>query len=282
LDLLYLVWYKSSMFGIDAGGTYIKFGEPVHDVMEMHPLPYSRDWLQLQCRGGSPPFLITGAGSDTIVNWFPDLKFEKVGELTATGLGGAYLGGVDECIVINIGSGTPILHVCAEGKRVSHLGGSGLGSASVAGLSYYMTGIEDLDRIDEKAFEGDPDKVNLLIQDIYENPEQVKLPGNVTASNFGKYQEWRHIDLGKQPEPKDLLAALHKMIGETIAVMANLAGKQCCKPKLPVVVTGGGTLNRALMKYLDITFAYLDQPFIIPSKAVYSTLHGLFVLKDLI
>ena len=270
------------MFGIDAGGTYIKFGEPVNDVMEMHPLPYSKEWLKTQCNTGSPPFLVAGAGSDTIVNWFPELHFEKVGELAATGFGGAYLAGVDECIVINIGSGTPLLHVELGPKRVTHLGGSGLGSASVAGLSYYMTGIEDLDRIDEKAFAGDPDKVNLLIQDIYEDPEQVKLPGNVTASNFGKYQQWRHINQGKQPEPKDLLAALHKMIGETIAVMANLACKQCSCAELPVVVSGGGTLNRALIKYLDITFAYLGQPYIIPSKAVYSTLHGLFVFKDLI
>ena len=270
------------MFGIDAGGTYIKFGEPVNDVMEMHPLPYSKDWLRLQFRQANSPFLVTGAGSDTIVSWFPELHFEKVGELDATGLGGAYLAGVKECIVINIGSGTPLLHVEVDSKQVTHLGGSGLGSASVAGLSYYMTGIEDLDRIDEKAFAGNPDKVNLLIEDIYEDPEQVKLPGDVTASNFGKYQEWRHLNKGKMPEPKDLLAALHKMIGETIGVMANLACKQCKTRGLPVVITGGGTLSRALIKYLDITFQYLKQPYIIPSKAVYSTLHGLFVFKDLI
>lgn len=270
------------MFGVDAGGTYIKFGEPIHDIMEMHPLPYSKEWLKTQFGGGDPPFLITGAGTDTIIEWFPEMGFEQISELTATGLGGAYLAGVEECIVINIGSGTPILHVTVESKTVRHLGGSGLGSASLAGLSFYMTGIEDLDRIDEKAFEGDPDKVNLLIRDIYDDPEQVKLPGDVTASNFGKYQQWRQINMGKKPEPKDLLAALHKMIGETVAVMANLACKQCAHPNLPVVITGGGTLNRALLKYLDITFQYLSQPYIIPSKAVYSTLHGLFVFKGLI
>lgn len=270
------------MFGIDAGGTYIKFGEPINDVMEIHPLPYSKEWLAHECGQGTPPFLVTGAGSDTIIDWFPELNFERVSELTATGLGGAYLAGAEECVVINIGSGTPILHVEVKGKLVEHLGGSGLGSASLVGLSYYMTGIEDLDRIDEKAFSGDPDKVNLLIKDIYDNPEQVKLPGDITASNFGKYQNWRHINHGKKPDPKDLLAALHKMVGETIAVMANLACKQCSVVDLPVIITGGGTLNRALLKYLDITFKYLGQPYIVPSKAVYSTLHGLFVYKDLV
>ncbi len=270
------------MFGIDAGGTYIKFGEPVHDVMEIHPLPYSKDWLKQQCESGSPPYLVTGAGSDTIMNWFPELAFEQIPELAATGLGGAYLGGVEECIVMNIGSGTPILHVDVTSKKVKHISGTGLGSASLAGLSYYMTGIEDLDRIDEKAFSGDPDKVNLLIKDIYEDPAQVKIPGEITASNFGKYQKWRHIQVGKKPDQKDLLAALHKMIGESIAVMANLACRQCSLLDLPVVITGGGTLNRALLKYLDISFQYLGQPYIVPSKAVYSTLHGLFAYKGLI
>lgn len=270
------------MFGIDAGGTYIKIGEPINDVMEMHPLPYSKQWLKQKLAEAISPLYITGAGSGKITGWFPDFVIEQIPELVAIGLGGAYLAKVDECIVINIGSGTPILHVDMSEKAVQHVSGTGLGSASLAGLSYYMTGIEELDRIDEKAFEGNPEMVDLLIKDIYENPDQVNLPGDITASNFGKYQKWRYMNNNQRPEVKDLLAALHKMVGETIGVIANLACKQYRSDHLPVVVTGGGTLNRALLKHLDATFKYLSQPYIVPSKAVYSTLHGLFVFKGLI
>lgn len=270
------------MFGIDAGGTYIKLGEPVTDVMEMHPLPYSKQWIRHQLEGAAPPYLITGAGSSTIRNWLPNVDFILVPELQAIGLGGAYLAETEECIVINIGSGTPILYANLAEKRVEHLSGTGMGSASLAGLSYYMTGIYDLDRIEEKAFEGESERVDLLIKDIYENPELVKLPGDITASNFGKYQDWRHIGLDRRPDINDLLAGLHKMVAETIAVMAGLACKQYTDKKLTVSVTGGGTLNRALMKYLRISFDYLEQPYIIPQKAVFSTLHGLFVFEDLI
>jgi pantothenate kinase len=145
-----------------------------------------------------------------------------------------------------------------------------------------MTGISDLDVMDEKAFEGNPDLVNLLISDIYQNLDNIDMPGDTTASNFGKYQDWRHIGIQKQPEIPDLLAALYKMVAETIAVIANLACKQCATNDILVSVTGGGTLNRALMEHLKSTFEYLQQPCIIPRKAVFGTLHGLFVYEGLI
>jgi hypothetical protein len=270
------------MLGIDAGGTYVKLGEPRENTMEMHPLPYSAEWLSERLTGTTPPYLITGAGSSTIAEALPDYSFTMVPEINAIGLGGAYLAGEENCIVINIGSGTPILHVNTGQKKVTHISGTGIGSASLAGLSYYMTGIMDLDRIDEKAFEGNPDLVNLLISDIYSNPDLVKIPGDITASNFGKYQDWRHIDTGRMPDVKDLLAGLYRMVGEVLGVMANLACRTVSDEKIPVVVTGGGTLNRALVKYLRVTFEYLDQPFVVPQKAVFGTLYGLFVYKGLI
>lgn len=270
------------MFGIDAGGTYLKLGNPKEGDLELHPLPYSKEWLEMKLDPREGPFFITGSGTMKIQGWFPDLGLRFVPELQAIGLGGAYLSGKQECIVMNIGSGTPILYVDRRTKEVRHLGGTGMGSASLAGLSYYMTGISDLDRIDEKAYEGNADRVNLLISDIYEDPDLVALPGNVTASNFGKYQDWRHLDCAKKPDAKDLLAALHKMVAETIAVMANLASKQHGKVHLPVSITGGGTLNHALVKYLKISFEYLDQEFVIPLKAEFSTLYGLFVHEELL
>jgi pantothenate kinase len=239
-------------------------------------------WLEEKLKASSPPFLITGAGSQTVANWFPGDKLKIVPELEATGLGGAYLAQQERCIVINIGSGTPILYTDSSKKEVVHVTGTGLGSASLAGLSFYMTGIEELDLIEHNAEKGNPDRVNLLIKDIYKNPELIDLPGDATASNFGKYQDWRHLSKEERPNQADLLAGLHCMIGETLAVIASSAAHRFRDQNLTVVVTGGGTLNTALLKYLEPSFEFLGTPYTIPKNAVYSTLWGLFVSEGLI
>ncbi|TFG65275.1 MAG: hypothetical protein E4H36_00395 [Spirochaetales bacterium] len=276
------------MFGIDAGGTFIKFGDPREGYFEMFALPYTKEWVAKHMTKNTPPLLVTGAGSHRMTDWFPEKHIEIVPELMATGLGGAHLSGLDTCVVLNIGSGTPVLLVDRRLKKVVHVSGTGLGSASLAGLAYFMTGITDLDQIEREALLGDPESVTLLISDIYPNPGNLGLPGDVTASNFGKYQSWRINDIKIQPKREDLLAGLHRMVGETLAVIGSLACKTCaagCEDGgsgLTVVVTGGGTLNKALCRHISRTFEYLNQPFVIPDKAEYSTLHGLFVYKDLL
>lgn len=268
------------MFGIDAGGTFIKYGSP-EESFSMEPLPYERSHIEKLLQQHNPPYLVTGAGSQLIANWFPELEISIVSELHATGLGGAHLAEVDTCIVINIGSGTPVLYADRVSKKVVHITGTGLGSASLAGLSYYMTGIEDLDEIEEAALSGNPDRVNLLIRDVYTNSDLIDLPGEITASNFGKYQDWRHLSEEEKPNKHDLLAGLHRMVGETIAVIVNAVRGQFSEEKnLPVVITGGGTLNKALLKNLEYGFSFFKQPYIVPALAVYSTLCGLFVANE--
>lgn len=267
--------------GIDAGGTFLKLGNPLLDHLELHPLPYNREFIE-NFLGKQESLLLTGAGSQVIKSWFPDLKVEIIPELKATGLGGAFLSGYDECIVVNVGSGTPILYVNRKNMEVIHLGGTGMGSASLVGLSHYLTGLTDLDTIGREALKGDPNKVNLLVGDIYPNPEAVGLPGDLTASNFGKYQDWRHIKKKSKPSKTDLLAGLHIMVSETIAVVSTLASRRYAEKNLPIVITGGGTLNLGLVKYLKKTFSFLTQKFIIPEHAVYGTLHGVFVAQELL
>ena len=267
------------MFGIDAGGTFIKYGSP-EESFHMEPLPYEKSHIEELFQRHSPPYLATGAGAETIANWFPEIEITIVSELLATGLGGAHLADVDKCIVINIGSGTPVLFADRTSKNVAHITGTGLGSASLAGLSYYMTGIEDLGEIEEAALSGDPNRVNLLVRDVYKNTDLIDLPGDITASNFGKYQDWRHLSEEEKPNNHDLLAGLHRMVGETIAVIVNAVRGQFSEEELPVVITGGGTLNKALVENLEYSFSFFKQPYVVPEQAVYSTLYGLFVVTN--
>lgn len=267
------------IIGIDAGGSFIKAGNPITgvDTLKMYPLPYDREFLTTIGIESYEEILVSGAGSQTIANWFPNLNIQTIPELQATGLGGAYLAKLNKCIVINIGSGTPILYVDRGQKNVVHLGGTGMGSASLVGLSNFLSGINNLDAIGHEALKGDPSKVNLLIRDIYPNPEAIGIPGHITASNFGKYQDWRYLDPTSKPTTYDLLAGLHVMIAETICTIGTLASRKYSDLDLPIVITGGGTLNPALIRYLQTTFDYLNQKYVIPELAPYGTLHGIFI-----
>ncbi|MHA2362644.1 MAG: hypothetical protein ACXAC7_01705 [Candidatus Hodarchaeales archaeon] len=275
----------SSTLGLDAGGTFIKLGNPL-EQLESYPLPFTRSFIKKQIEKKTS-ILLTGAGSQLIKKWFPDQNIKIIPELKATGLGGSYLAGYNECIVVNVGSGTPILYTNRKESemKVVHLGGTGMGSATIVGLSHYLTNENNLEKIGKAALKGEPGKVNLLVGDLYSNPAEIGLPAHITASNFGKYQNWRHVTISSnesKPSKDDLLAGLHSMVSETIAVISTLASRQFTKKKLPVVITGGGTLNPGLVKYLKSTFEYLKQKFVFPEKAIFGTLYGCFIEQDLI
>lgn len=270
------------ILGYDAGGTFLKYGTP--SDLHLLPLPYTKELIFDLITSKTTKIILTGAGSKTIASWIEDsqknsklpngLEIKIYNEFMATGLGGAKLANVNECLVVNIGSGTPILYVNAEKHIVDHIGGTGLGSASLVGLSHFILNISDLHKIAELALVGDSNKVNLLVSDLYDrSTEDLGLPGDITASNFGKYQDWRVVK--NKPNNNDILAGLHVMVAETISGLASQASR-AYRQDLPIVITGGGSLNGALVKYLQKTFIYLHKEVIIPENAIYGTLNGLF------
>lgn len=276
------------IIGCDAGGTFLKYGSPTDT--HLFPLPYTKELIFDFFTPETTKIILTGAGSKTIASWIKDdqtntkvstdVELKIYNEFMATGLGGAKLANVNECLVVNIGSGTPILYVNAEKQIVDHVGGTGLGSASLVGLSHFILNISDLHKIAELALVGDPANVNLLVSDLYDrSTEDLGLPGDITASNFGKYQDWRVIK--NKPDTNDILAGLHVMVAETISGLASQASR-AYRDDLPIVITGGGTLNAALVKYLQKTFIYLKKEVIIPENAIYGTLNGLFEVDKLI
>lgn len=273
--------------GLDAGGTYLKYGTPNDPYM--HPLPYNEELIFKLVHSDTEKILLTGAGAKTIFQWLeskqnffttPNRPILRIfNEFMATGFGGAKLADQTECIVVNIGSGTPILYVNSTTRKIEHLAGTGLGSASLVGLSHFILNIDDLNKISDSALSGDSTKVNLLVGDLYnQSTEDLGLPGDITASNFGKYQDWRVVT--NKPTKNDILAGIHVMVAETIAGISNQASR-AYKADLPIVLTGGGTLNKALVKELKKTFTYLHKEVIIPEQAVYGTLNGLFELDSL-
>ncbi len=273
----------------DAGGTFLKYGTPTEP--NLLPLPYTKELIFNLLKQDTRRIILTGAGSNTIARWIKDDYGKKkdnfdyeiniYNEFLATGLGGAKLAGQKECIVVNIGSGTPILYVNADQKKVDHVGGTGLGSASLVGLSHFILNIDDLNKITDLALKGDATKVNLLVSDLYNrSAEDLGLPGDITASNFGKYQDWRTVKNNK-PNSNDILAGIHVMVAETISSIASQASRSY-RDDLPIVLTGGGTMNAALVKHLKHSFVYLKKDVIIPEEAIYGTLNGLFEVDAII
>ena len=127
---------------------------------------------------------LTGVGSSGIDKPIYSLPTYYVDEFTANGVGGGYFAkGIKKFMVVSMGTGTSFVGV-NNGEPI-HLGGIGIGGGTMVGLSKYMLGTREIDKIKEMAENGDVRKIDLSIGDI----STVSLPGldmSITASNFGK------------------------------------------------------------------------------------------------
>ena len=72
------------------------------------------------------------------------------------------------------------------------------------------------------------------------------------------------------------------MISQSIALVSSLVCRQYIdsENKIPLVITGGGTVNTALMFWFKKSFRLLKQNIIIPNNAVYGTLYGVFINQN--
>ena len=93
---------------------------------------------------------MTGVGSSHIKRNLYGLECRKVEEFQAIGKGGLYLSGLDDAIVVSMGTGTAIVHAKAGG-RMTYLGGTGVGGGTLMGLSKLMLSAESVEHIEEFA-----------------------------------------------------------------------------------------------------------------------------------
>ena len=81
--------------------------------------------------------LMTGAGSSFIDKPIYSLDCRKVSEFECVGRGGLYLSGLDEAIVVSMGTGTALIHATNKNgiTKTEYLGGTGVGGGTLLGLS---------------------------------------------------------------------------------------------------------------------------------------------------
>ena len=209
--------------------------------------------------------LMTGVGASFIDKPLYSLRCEKVSEFNAVGNGGIYLSGLDEAIVVSMGTGTAIMHAKNEGGKTvtKYLGGTGVGGGTLLGLSRRMIGVDTVEHFDQLCEEGNLDNIDLRIKDM-SSDHTFQINDEITASNFGKLS-----DLATQ---SDVALGIANMVGETIAMLAVFAARNYGLNQ--VVLTGNLTAINAVSKVFEGLESMFGVKFIIPEKSQFATVIG--------
>ncbi|MBO3840937.1 MAG: pantothenate kinase [Candidatus Brockarchaeota archaeon] len=160
---------------------------------------------------------IAGGRSSQLPDSILGLRVVKVNEIVAAGTGGIVLTGLDEALVVSMGTGTALIEVRENGKRIRHIGGTGVGGGTLLGLARKMLGISSIGILVEMAEKGDPRRVDLTVGEIVGDGIGI-LSAEMTASNLGR--------VGDTSSPEDLAAGIANLVGEVVASVTFLAASK--------------------------------------------------------
>ncbi|MCQ2353850.1 MAG: pantothenate kinase [Clostridia bacterium] len=271
---------SKTVIGIDVGGSttkivgfapdgtlitpmFIKATDPVTAVYGAFGRFTLENKLSL---GDIDRIMMTGAGSAFITEPIYGLTCRSVSEFASVGTGGLYLSGLDEAIVVSMGTGTALIHAknSPDGPVTEYLGGTGIGGGTITGLARKMLGIDTVVHLDQICEGGDLSRVDLRIRDI-SRPEifpEVNL--DLTASNFGNLS-----DLASR---HDIALGIFNMVAETVAMMSIFAARSF---KLKdIVLTGNLTAIKPMCKVFETLAPTFGVNFIIPELSRYGTVIG--------
>ena len=209
--------------------------------------------------------LMTGVGSSFIDKPIYSLDCKKVSEFTSVGLGGLYLSGLDEAIVVSMGTGTALIHAKKVGDKTqtTYLGGTGVGGGTLLGLSRNMIGVDTVEHLEQLCEEGNLDNVDLRIKDL-SSDDTFQINADITASNFGK--------LSDIATKNDIALGIANMVAETIAMLAIFAARSY--KVQTVVLTGNLTTLKAITNVFESLEANFGIKFVIPELSQFATVIG--------
>lgn len=258
------------IIGIDIGGTNIKIAAIDRDgqLLKGRMLDASCDnldgeVLEMAENGGFNvgAIAITGVGSYRVTGDIMGITPFKSHEFTAIGLGGLTASGLDEAIVVSMGTGTAFIH--AKNGDYRHIIGTGVGGGTLLGLCGKLVGTSDYREIETLVKDGDLGKVDLTVGEITKDTLPSLDPG-LTASNLASIKP----DAGAS----DLALGVLTMVLHTVGTMSILAAKSA--GIRDIVLTGavsGAEIAPEVYELFCRTYGY---SFCIPASAVYSTAAG--------
>ncbi len=207
--------------------------------------------------------MMSGVGASHITKPLHDLPCRNVPEFRAIGLGGLYLSGLDEAVVISMGTGTAAVYA-RRGSEMEYLGGTGVGGGTLIGLSKLLLKMDSIQHVQQLAAEGDLHRVDLCIGDIAKNGYEAEMPVEMTASNFGKVS-----DIASR---SDIALGLLNMVFETVGMIAIFAART--HHIRDIVLTGNLTTVDYCHKVFRILSGMFNVNFIIPDRAQFGTVIG--------
>ena len=208
---------------------------------------------------------MTGVGASFIDKPIYSLACEKVSEFSSVALGGLYLSGLDEAIVVSMGTGTAFVHakMTENGPEISYLGGTGVGGGTLVGLSKKMIGVDTVEHIEALCQDGNLDNVDLKIKHISAD-NSLQINEELTASNFGM--------LSDMATKNDLALGIANMVAETIMILGVFAARNYNLKN--VVLTGNLTSLSAITSVFTKFEEIFDIKFILPENAQFATVIG--------
>jgi type II pantothenate kinase len=210
--------------------------------------------------------LMTGAGSSVITKPIYNLTCQPVPEFSSIGIGGLYLSGLEEAIVVSMGTGTALIHAKKAGDAydVEYLGGTGVGGGTLIGLCRKMLGVDSVEHIEQLCADGDLDNVDLRIKDISKKRSYDGINENLTAANFGKVS-----DLAT---PSDLALGISNMVAETILMLSVFAARSFGLKN--IVLIGNLTTIAPIRNVFENLSDSFGVNFIIPENSQFGTVIG--------
>jgi type II pantothenate kinase len=173
--------------------------EQVAEILSAQPVPLDRA-------------AVTGGRYRSLPDFCGSTRLVKVSEVNAVGLGGLALSTLEQALVVSAGSGTVM--VAARGQSCTHVTGSAVGGGTLQGLSRLLLGTADAIEIDALAQQGDANHADLTLVEAVGGNVGL-LPTNANAVNFGRLAR-SDVSL----PPQDIAAALVRLVGQVIAVVA--------------------------------------------------------------
>ncbi len=207
--------------------------------------------------------MITGVGSTYIGDNIFGVPTVHVDEFTAIGRGGLYLSGLNEAVIVSMGTGTALVYA-KTGVNPEYLGGTGVGGGTLIGLSKKTLHVENVEQIETLAADGNLDNIDLTISDITKKNIIPTLSSEATAANFGKVS-----DIATQG---DVALGIINLVLETIGMMGVFTARS--KRISDIVLIGNlSNLSQCEQKFAAMS-AMFGVRFVVPDMSQYGTVIG--------
>jgi len=203
---------------------------------------------------------VTGVGAEKCQFDGFNGKISCVPEIEAIGEGGLWLSGLDEAVVVSIGTGTSI--ALAKNGGYSHIGGSGVGSGTLRGISKKMFGTTDVTELFKLAEQGNRLTVDITIGDLFSGTDT--LPPDLTASNLAKASD----DATSADWAMALVNTVMEVAGSHAALACNGYGVK------NVIITGGISQTKIAKAVYDGFSKLYKLYYVIPEFSGFATAIG--------